>query len=498
MPKEDIANLAYRRALFFPTAEIYANAPAGFWDFGPIGTRIRRKVVELWRERLVDAEQMLEIDGSVILPEEVFIASGHLKSFNDPIVQCKKCNALHRADKLIESATNKHVPESASLKELDGLIEQNNIRCPKCKGQLGETRLFNMMMGTRIGATLQHRAYLRPETCQNIFLDFLRLYKSSRQRLPLGIAQAGLSFRNEIAPKNNLLRERELGQMEVEVFFDPERINEVARWDEVADYKLNLLRLGAEKVTRISCAEAVEQKIVSGRLIAYYLARIQQLYEAYGIPNELIRLRELDAEERAFYAKETWDLEVKTDLGWIELVANNYRTDYDLSSHAKVSKTDLSVNEYGRRFIPHVWEISAGIDRTFYVVLDVGFRKERRGKDERIYLSLPVKLAPYLVAVFPLVRKDGLQEKARDVFRMLRRYGFEVLYDEKDSIGRRYARVDEIGVPFAITIDYDTMKDDTVTLRERDSMKQVRLKIRELPDVLWKMKVGVLEFRNLG
>jgi len=200
-----------------------------------------------------------------------------------------------------------------------------------------------------------------------------------RSPLPLGIAQAGASFRNEIAPRNTLLRERELGQMEIEVFFDPDKINEVERFKEVANYKLNLLLLGKKKVQSVSCKDAVQKKIVSGKLVAYYLARLQQLYQGYGIPVKKMRFRGLDRDEKAFYARETWDFEVETDLGWIELVACNHRTDYDLAGHQKQSKQKLSVKEDGKEFMPNVFELSAGIDRTFYVVLDSAFRREKRG-----------------------------------------------------------------------------------------------------------------------
>ncbi|MFH1391804.1 MAG: His/Gly/Thr/Pro-type tRNA ligase C-terminal domain-containing protein, partial [Candidatus Diapherotrites archaeon] len=205
---------------------------------------------------------------------------------------------------------------------------------------------------------------------------------------------------------------------------------------------------------------------------------------------EKIRFRELDGDERAFYAKETWDFEIETDLGWIELIANNYRTDYDLKGHSAGSKQDLSVAEDGKKFMPHVFEISAGIDRTFYVLLDNAFKKEKRGPEERSFLDLNPRIAPYLVAVFPLVKKDGLKEKAEELYQLLNGYEFDTFFDEKGSIGKRYARVDEIGVKFAITIDYDTMKDNTVTLRERNSMEQKRVKIESLPEMLWKLHLG--------
>ena len=497
MPREELQNLAFRRQLFFPTAEIYAGKPAGFWEFGPVGVRIRNNIINFWRKELVEKEHLLEIHGSVILPRDVFEASGHLKSFNDPIVQCERCHSLFRADKLIEEKTGMHVPESKSIEEINALLAKHKIGCPKCKGNLGKARLFNMMMRVLIGATQNHEAFLRPETCQNIFLDFHRLYKAGRHSLPLGIAQAGSSFRNEIAPKQTLLRERELGQMEIEIFFNPEKINEVESFGDVKDYKLRLQRLSKSAVEEISCEQAVKQKIVSGKLVAYWLARLQQFYEKFGIPLQKMRFRELGKEERAFYAKETWDFEVLTDLGWIELVACNYRTDYDLKGHSNGSKKDLSIKEDGKAFVPHVFELSAGIDRTFYIALDNSVRKEKRGKAERLYLSLPVPLAPSLVAVFPLVSKDGLPEKAREVFNLLEDYGFACTYDEKGSIGRRYARVDEIGVPYAITVDYDTMQDSTVTIRERDTMEQKRIKIDSLPELLWKLSAGRLSFAKL-
>ncbi len=490
MPKEEIINLALRRGLFYPAAEIYPNSPSGFWDFGPDGETIRRKVIDFWRNELVEKEHFVEIYGSQILPEPVFKASRHLESFNDPIVQCRKCKSLHRADELIQAKVKGIVPESLATTELDKLIGKHKVACPKCKStSFDKVRKFNMMMKVDIGATGQQPCYLRPETCQSIFLDFQRIYKLSRQNLPLGVAQAGAAFRNEISPRNTLLRERELGQMEVEIFFNPKKINEVEKWKEVENYKLNLMQLGKE-ITPVSCSDAVNKKIVSGKLIAYYLARVQQLYEKYGIEVEKMRYRELDNDERAFYAAETWDFEVQTDLGWIELIALNYRTDFDLKGHAEESKKDLSVSEDGEKFIPHVFEISAGIDRTFYVLLDLAFRKEKRGPEERIYLDLNPRIAPYLVGVFPLVKKDGLAEKAEEVFQLLNEYKLDAFYDEKGSIGKRYARVDEIGIPYAITVDYDTLKDSTVTLRERNSMKQKRVKIPLLPDILWKLELG--------
>jgi glycyl-tRNA synthetase len=498
MPKEEINNLALRKGFYYPAAEIYSNAPSGFWEFSDAGEKIRRKIIDLWRKELVEKEGFVEIYGSQILPEDVFRASGHLESFSDPIVQCRKCNSLHRADSLISEKTKGVVPESLATTELDKLIKKHGIECPKCKSRdFHDVKKFNMMMKVDIGATGKQPCYLRPETCQSIFLDFKRVYKNSRGMLPLGIAQAGSSFRNEIAPRNTLLRQREFGQMEIEVFFNPKKINALENFKELENFKLNLLLLKEKNVKTISCKEAVSKKIVSGQLVAYYLARVQQFYAKLNISEEKMRFRQLDKDEKAFYAAETWDFEVETDLGWIELMACNYRTDYDLKGHSKESRQDLGVNEEGDKFIPHVFELSAGIDRAFYVALDLAFRKEKRGPEERIFLNLPIRISPFIAGIFPLVKKDGLYEKGEELFRQLNSFDFDVLFDEKGSIGKRYARTDEIGVPFAITIDYDTMKDNAVTLRERNSMEQKRVKIDALPELLWRLRIGKTAFEKI-
>ncbi len=482
MGYEEVTNLALRRGIFFPSAEIYPNSPSGFWEFGHIGTKIRNKILDFWRKELVLKEDFEEIFGCQILPEKVFISSGHLESFNDPVVQCKKCHSLYRADRLIEEQTKEITPESLTCQDFDRIIKGAGIYCQKCKSKdFGDVRKFNMMMGLDIGATGQVKGYLRPETCQNIFLDFQRVYKVSRKNLPLGIAQAGSAFRNEIAPRNSLLRERELGQMEIEIFFNPKKIDEIEKWDKIENYEINLMLPGEKTIKKYTCKKAVEEKIVSGKLIAYYLARVQQLYEKFGFSNEKMRFRGLISEERAFYAKETWDFEVNTSIGWVELIANNYRGDHDLLSHLQGSGTDLSVNEEGEKYVPHVFEISAGIDRTLFSILDNSFRNEKRGAEERIYLSVPLNIAPYHAAIFPLVKKDGVAEKANEIKEKLQKK-LDIIYDEKGSIGRRYARVDEIGVPFAITVDYQTMEDGTVTLRKRDDMTQERVHIDKLEE----------------
>ncbi|MBI4043571.1 MAG: glycine--tRNA ligase [Candidatus Diapherotrites archaeon] len=502
MSLEDLNNLALRRSLYYPAAEIYANAPGGFLDYGPLGLKIRNQIVNAWRQQFVEKEGFMEVDGAQILPEPVFQASGHIQNFNDPLVQCTKCHSVYRADKLLEERLEKNIPESTPVKELHKLIEKEKIQCAKCKGKLGEVKSFNMMMALKIGATGTQNAYLRPETCQTIFLNFDRLYKTMRTPLPLGISQVGKSFRNEIAPRNALLRAREFYQMETEIFFNPQRISEAKNWESVKKYPLQLmLHTGKKKdtVMPVACADAVQEKIVSGKLVAYVLARVQQWYEYLGIPREKLRFRELEKDARAFYAAETWDFEVETSQGWLELCACNYRTDYDLKRHAEYSKKDLRVKEEGSKeaFIPHVFEVSMGLDRLFFTVLDLGLKTKKRGPEERTYLDIKPFLAPYLVAVFPLVNKDGLPEKAHEIYDELRTRSLDAFFDSTGSIGKRYARVDEIGAPFAITIDHQTLKDQTVTLRERNSLQQKRVPVFELHRKLWDLKTERAAFESI-
>ena len=472
---ERIHELADRRGLFFPSAEIHTPL-SGFWDFGHLGTVLRRKIVDLWRKEVVRRTDSIEIEGCVVLPKRNFEASGHLKSFVDPLIQCKKCHKIFRADKLIENAGKKEVPEALDAKEFDILIKKFKICCPECNGTLTKVKKFNMMIGTSIGPlSKEYNAYLRPETCQNIFTAFRKIYKTARVSLPLGISQAGRAFRNEISPRQGLVRTREFTQLETEVFFNPKKINDFSGFEHYKKFKLRLKLLGKEKTEAVSLADAVKKGIVSGKLIAYYLAITQQFFEKAGFDPRLIRFRELEDKAKAFYSKETWDFEVKTSVGWLELVACNYRTDFDLSSHSKISGVDLSVVEDGEKFTPHIFELSMGLDRIFYAVLENSL-SERNGKP---VLKFPCHLTPLDVVIFPLVRKDGIDRKAKEIHELLKTK-FETKYDEKQSIGKRYVIYDQLGVPLAITVDYDSLKKNDVTLRDRDSMKQIRVKIKDL------------------
>lgn len=451
--------------------------------------------MSFWRRHLVQHNEMLEIHGAEIMPKSVFESSGHLKGFSDPLTQCDKCHSMHRADKIVSEATGTQVPEGTEETKLDEMIKSHGLVCPSCKGHLSKVKRFNLMMGVMLGPLQDQQCYLRPETCQSIFCDYLRLTKTMRTKLPFGIAQEGSAFRNEISPRNFLIRQREFGQIECEIFFDPEKIDEVEGFDDVKDMPMRFSMLGSQETQELTTRQLLENELVGGRLIAYYLAEVQRVWETMGFPHDLLRFREVGDDERPFYSKETWDFEVLSDqLGWVELVANNYRMDYDLEGHMKGSGSDLRwTREDKRKFTPHVWEISAGLDRTLLCLLEVNLRKD----DKRTYLSLPPQLAPFPAAVFPLVKKDRLPEIANRIVQDLRDHGHTVFYDESGSIGRRYARVDEIGCPFAVTVDYTTPEDSTVTLRARDTIEQVRVQISELPAILWKLHSGVLEFKTL-
>ena len=468
--------MAQQKGFFFKSADSYPNSPAGFWDYGPLGVPMRNNLVELWRRMIVKRDGMIEIDGSQILPKAVFEASGHLSSFTDPFVRCSKCGSVFRPDKLIEEKTRKQVPEKLQDSEYDSLMAKAGVKCLKCGSALSGTGRFNMMFRVGIGP-LQEEAYLRPETCQSIFVDFPLLFKTQRIKLPVGVAQVGRSFRNEIAPRQGLIRLRELIQAEVEVFFNPKR-TDVERFGPVQGDELTLLSPdGSSGMFTVS--KAIEKGMVPNKLVGYYLALLLRFYGAAGLSKDRLRFRILSQEDRAFYSKAAYDLEVDLSVGWLELVACNYRSDYDLGRHSSVSGSDFTVDDGGEKVLPHVFELSMGIDRSLYALLETSLSSE----GERRLLALKPYVAPIKAGVFPLVNKDGLQEVALDVFRELQET-FDVLYDESGSIGRRYARADEVGVPYCVTIDYDTLKDEMVTLRNRDDRAQQRVPISSLTERL--------------
>lgn len=478
MNYEDVMKLALERGFYFPSCEVYGDAQAGFWEYGPSGVGLKNKFLELWRRELIRRDGMLEIDGSQIMSKSVFEASGHLGSFADPIIKCTNCKSTFRADRTISEISKIEIPESADLAQFDAAIKEHEIKCPKCKGDFENTKKFNMMFKVGIGPE-EEPAYLRPETCQSIFVDFPRLYKIMRGKLPLGIAQVGKSFRNEIAPRQSLLRLREFYQAEIEVFCNPAKLDEVEQFSEIANTTIRV-QTEVEPVV-MTCKDAVDSKVIPNKFVAYYLGMLTEFYEKTGIDISKSRFRKLGDKEKAFYAEVAFDFEVETTIGWLELVACNYRSDYDLSSHAKKSKEKFEVMDDDQKVLPHVFEISMGIDRSLYTILEHCLRDDK--ENERTVLSLKPYLSPIQVGVLSLVKKDGLKEKTDEIYFQLKRK-FNAFLDHSGAIGRRYRRLDEIGSPFAITIDHQTLQDDTVTIRMRDSMEQKRIKTSELDSIL--------------
>ncbi|QLH10138.1 glycine--tRNA ligase [Nitrosarchaeum sp. AC2] len=478
MNYEDVMKLALERGFYFPSCEIYADAQAGFWEYGPSGVSLKNKFLELWRRELIRRDGMMEIDGSQIMSKSVFEASGHLGNFADPIIKCIKCKSTFRADRTISEISKIEIPESADLIEFDNAVSQNNIKCPKCKGDFEKTRKFNMMFKVGIGPE-EEEAYLRPETCQSIFVDFPRLFKTMRGKLPLGIAQVGKSFRNEIAPRQSLLRLREFYQAEIEVFCNPTKLDEMDKFSEIQNTIIRI-QTDAEPVS-MTCREAVESKVIPNKFVAYYLGILTEFYEKTGIDVTKSRFRKLGDKEKAFYAEVAFDFEVETTIGWLELVACNYRSDYDLSSHAKKSNEKFEVMDNDEKVLPHIFEISMGIDRSLYTILEHSLKDDK--ENERIVLALKPYLSPIHVGVLSLIKKDGLKEKTDEIYLQIKRK-YDAFLDHSGAIGRRYRRLDEIGSPFAITVDYQTLEDQTVTIRKRDSMEQSRIKISDLQSII--------------
>jgi len=472
---DDVVRHALERGFFFPTAEIYGGL-AGAYEYGPMGVRLLEGIVNERRKRFVFTVDfpVYEIHGSPLLPRAVFEASGHLEKFNDPMVQCKSCKSVYRADKLIEEKLGIDA-EGLSLEEIGKIIKENDIRCPRCGGELSEPRRFNLMFKTYVGPVIDEssEAYLRPETAQNIFIAFRRVVNVFGGSLPFAIAQRGEAYRNEISPRRFLIRLRVFRQMEVELFTAPEQVREFSPLERFYDRKLRVLRKeGKEEEARV--------RDLRGKIpdtILYYAALESELFEAIGIDPNKIRFREIPEHARPHYSSFNLDAEVELSFGRVEVAGNAYRTDYDLKRHAEHAGISMEANYGNKRIVPHVTEPSIGIERLIYAILEHNLEDDGRG---RKVLRLKPSVAPYDVAVFPLVKK--LRPKALEIRRMLSESGLRVRYRDKGKIGKMYAWADMIGIPLAVTVDYDTLKDGTVTIRDRDTREQERVHIRDLAD----------------
>jgi len=486
----DFAAFCKRAGIVFQNSEIYGGF-AGFYDFGPRGVEIKNKIKQSWWQRFVhEREDMAGIDGTIVTHPRVWEASGHLAGFNDILADCPKCKTRVQADHLIEDVLGRE-GELLSLEKVKELFStyKKQLVCPKCKSELSEPRLYNTMFKTFVGPIQDDKnaAFMRPETAQVIFTNFKTVADSSRLKLPFGIAQIGKSFRNEIAPRDFLFRVREFEQMEVEYFVHPKKVDECPDFKKFEKVKLNVWTSDAQKKKQphkqMTFKELVDNK-QANKWLAYWLAQGYTWFVDNGVKPENLRIREHHKEELAHYAMACFDLEYNFPFGWKELFGAADRGQFDLKQHSSFSKQDLSIydEETKEKVLPHVAaEPSFGVERAFLVYLMDAYTVEK----DRIVLKLNPRLAPIQVGIFPLMKKDKMPEKGREIYESLKKE-FICEYDESGSIGKRYRRMDEIGTPFSITIDYDSVEKDIVTVRHRDTMKQDKVKVSELRDFLRK------------
>src|SRR5438445_9906516 len=470
---EDVMSLSVRRGFLWPAVDLYGGF-AGFYDYGHNGVLLRRRWEDRWIETFLGLSDNYHlIDTTTILPEAALKASGHVDHFTDILVTCTRCGESYRGDQLLEAATHEE-QEGLTTKEVDARIEDLKIRCPNCKGVLGPSREFHMMFPLGVGPTGKDRAYLRPETAQGVFLNFKREFEALRRKLPMGLAIVGRAYRNEISPRQGAYRLREFLQAELQIFFDPATFGAQLPVDSVRDETLRVAMAGEKHTPDAKDRTAAD--LIKGGLPAFYvyhMVLVQRFYlDRLCIPRQRFRFAELDERERAFYNKVHFDVQVSQDSrgGFKEVGGVHFRKARTTVGHARASGKDLSVPVADRKVLPHVLELSFGVGLNVWALMDLGY--ELAG--ERSVLHLPPALAPVDVGVFPLLSKAGLPERAEALYRHLRPF-FGAFYDETGSIGKRYARMDEIGTPFCVTVDHTTLEDGTVTLRERDSTGQVRV-----------------------
>ena len=443
---DDIVSLCKRRGFIFPGSDIYGGF-AGTWDFGPLGVALKKKIMDEWWHYFVESrDDMYGVDAAIIMNPRTWVASGHLATFADPLVECKECKSRFRADKIADGIT-----ESVTTEE----FLDTHTKCPVCgKENWGPIRKFNMMFTTHVGAVLpdddaetasKNLAYLRPETAQGIFTNYKNIIDTIYPDIPFGLAQQGKAFRNEISPRAFILRDRECSQMEIEYFVAPDT------WEENFEKMRALQHEFLEKIIKL--------------------------------PADKLHEYEVPAEDRAHYSKRTIDFMFDYPNGEEELMGLAYRTDFDLQNIARESGKSMEYRDkkINETFVPHVIEPSIGVERLILAVLSTAYTEDEVGGEKRIVLKLPENLAPYRFCVSPLLKnKPELVEKARNVYQKLRDKYINVTWDDSGNIGKRYRKQDEIGTPKCIVIDFDTLEDDTVTIRDRDTTEQIRVKISEL------------------
>ncbi len=480
-----------------PEPEIYGGV-AGFYSYGPLGKLLKNKVENSVRN-VFNSNGLRELEGPTILPDIVWKASGHLETFKDRTIKCSKCKAVFRADKLIEE--DHDVPaDSFSNEKILKFINEHKIKCSSCKGLLENSiDTQSLMMKTTVAG---QEASLRPETATVTYLPYLRFYNYFRKKLPLGVFQIGKVYRNEISPRQNVLRGREFTQAEGQIFVDPANKNTWEKFDEIKNVKLPFWGYKDQDKNlewkNISLKEALKSGLIKSQAYGWCIWLAYTQFRGFGISKDKIRLRQHHPDEKAFYADDAWDIEVKlNNYGWFEMCGVHDRTDYDLTQHAKFSGEKLIASrENGEKFVPHILEIAFGTDRPTYALIDLFYEKKSEEEGKTTF-KIPYHMAPIDISIFPLMKKPELIKLGTEIKEDLENH-FIVEYDVSGSIGKRYLRSSTAGIPYAITIDYDSLKKKDVTIRDRDTKKQIRVKISDLRNVLRDLIEGEIEFEKAG
>ncbi len=482
--------------VYGPFPEIYGGV-SGFYAYGPLGKLLKNRVENSVRS-IFFGNGFRELECPTILPDIVWEASGHMQTFTDKIIECAKCKSVFRVDKLIEEFAHKETAGWSDTQMLDA-IKKEKIHCPSCKGSFkDEIRSYSLMMKSEVAGK---QFSLRPETATVTYLPFKRLNEYFR-KLPFAVFQIGKAYRNEISPRQHLLRMREFTQAEAQLFIDPKEKDNWQKYEHIKKDKLPLYTSHHQeknlKVEMITLEDALKHKHIQSKAYAWCLHLAYKQFVSMGIPQERIRIRQHLPTERAFYAADAWDIEIHLNtFGWTECCGVHDRTDYDLKKHAEYSKQPLeAVRDNGEKYVSHILEIAFGTDRPCFALMDLFYEKKEEKEGKTIF-TVPYHMAPVDVAIFPLMKKDNLPEYAEKIKHLLESE-FIVDYDEAGSIGKRYLRAAEAGTPFAITIDYDSLKNSDVTLRDRDSEKQIRVAEKDLKETVRKLLRAEMSFDQAG
>lgn len=497
---EEMTTFCKRKGFVYSSSEIYGGI-AGFWDLGPLGVELFNNIKQSWWKYFVqDREDVVGMDGSVIAHPKIWKASGHLDSFGDLVLTCSKCRTKLRADHFIEDSFGMNV-EGMKSTEVNKIIDEKNLKCPRCKGNFQELRDFNLLFKTNVGAEegKGSQVYLRGETAQGMFTNFKLIADTSRMKLPFGIAQIGKCFRNEIAPRDFMFRSREFTIAEFEFFINSDQKKCEKLTKEHLNLKVSLLDAETQEKKNKKYKETTIGKMISDKRVgewhAYWLAEQVLWFYSIGLNKEKVTIREHTKQELSHYSSGTFDIDYKFPFGSKEIAGNADRGQYDLSQHIKESKEKLEFfdEESKKKVVPRVIEPTFGVERAFLSVLFDAYNYDK--KRGNIVLKLDKKLAPVKVGVFPLVNK--LNDEGKKKFDLLKK-DFTCQYDKSGSVGRRYARADEVGIPYCVTIDFDSLKDKSVTIRDRDSTKQIRVKFDDLKDILRKLINNEINFEKAG